>query len=157
MQAHTKRPRRIYLKLTAEDYEFLRQLSLEPERGAKRAKFILALAHGMNVTDASRLAGFSRPVAYRWLERVEKLGIQLGLSDKPYELHERSPAAVSWVNSLATRFNGAPGFDTEKWTYDSLARYIRAFAIRQGHPELARITTGGVHKMLESSGVSLIC
>lgn len=109
----------------------------------------------MNVTDAAKLAGFSRPVAYRWLERVQKLGVRAGLSDKPYELQDRTPASRAWVVSVASNPPGGGSFNGEPWTLDSLARYIRAFAVRSGHPELARITPGGVHRILEAAEVDL--
>ncbi len=145
-------------RLCAEDYEYVRQLSLNEGRShrcAKRAKFILAYAHGLNVTDAARLAGFSRPVAYRWLDRVAKLGVKAGLSDKPYELNDRSPEACAWVLDLVRNHGGQRGFNGQPWTVDSLARYVRAFAIRAGFPELARVTSGGIGRILEAANEKL--
>ena len=158
MSSKSSDSRRVNLRITAEDYEHLRQMTLaktEDGRLAKRAKFILGLAHGMNVTDASKLAGFSRPVAYRWLERVSRMGINGGLSDKPYELHPRSPEACAWVVSLATSLPSSFALSGENWTRDSLARYVRAFALRAGFPELSRVTPGGIQRILDAANVSL--
>jgi transposase len=156
--SHPTSSRRAPISLTADDYEYLHSLTInheQNERQARRARFILALAHGMSVTDAARLAGFSRPVAYRWLDRIQLLGLRAGLADKPYQVHDRSPEACNWILSLAREPANPSGVMGEPWTLDSLAQYVRAFASRVGHPELARITSGGVHRILESAGVKL--
>ena len=157
MSPRNLRPRRTQVQLSAEDYNYLREASMSgsDERLARRAKFILAFAHGMNVTDAARLAGFSRPVAYRWMERVRKQGAKVGLSDKPYEVQERSPEAHAWIVRVAKENPDGVALTGQAWTPESLARYVRAFAQRSGFPELSRITAGGVMRILRASEVTL--
>lgn len=158
MSPRNLRPRRTQIQLSAEDYNYLREASMtagSDERLSRRAKFILAFAHGMNVTDAARLAGFSRPVAYRWMERVRKQGARVGLSDKPYEVQERSPEAHAWIVRVARENRDGVALTGQAWTPESLARYVRAFAQRSGFPELSRITAGGVMRILRASEVTL--
>ncbi|MBL9113809.1 MAG: helix-turn-helix domain-containing protein [Verrucomicrobiaceae bacterium] len=158
MSSTSSDSRRVNLRITAEDYEHLRQVadsSPAESRVAKRAKFMLGVAHGMTVTDAAKLAGFSRPVAYRWLERVNRMGIRAGLSDKPYEIHPRSPESCAWVVSLATSKPSSFAVSGEHWTCDSLARCVRALAFRAGFPELTRVTPGGIHRILAAANVTL--
>lgn len=145
------------IKINAEEYEYLRQLSMrtsEP-RQAKRARFILAYAHGLSVADAARTAGFSRPVAYRWLDRVCKLGVRIGISDKPYEVKARPSGSREWVLNIAASKPTDVGLPLPAWTTDTLARYIRTTAAQQGHPEMSRITNGGVRRILASAAITL--
>lgn len=148
---------RAQIPLSEEDYNYLREASManNDERLARRAKFILAYAHGLNVTDAARLAGFSRPVAYRWMERVRKQGARVGLSDKPYEVQERSPEAHAWIVRVASENPDGIALTGQPWTPEALARYVRAFAQRAGFPELSRITAGGIMRILRASKVNL--
>ena len=157
MSSRNLPPRRTHIQLSAEDYNYLHEASMtgSDERLSRRAKFILAFAHGMNVTDAARLAGFSRPVAYRWMDRVRKQGARVGLSDKPYEVQERSPEAHAWIVRVAVENRDGVALTGQAWTPESLARYVRAFAQRSGFPELSRITAGGVMRILRAAQVSL--
>jgi len=148
--------RRPVLRLTAEDYEFLRSVSLRSgseSRLARRAKFLLAFAHGMKITDAARLAGFSRPVAYRWLERAAELGIRVGIADKPYDKEDRSDESLRWVTEVAMSSPQTWGEEGDTWTCEQLARFVRARASKLGHPDLARITTGGLRRILNAEGI----
>jgi transposase len=148
----TSSTQRKSIELTADEYEYLRQLTLNKNsdpRLARRAKFILGLAHGMNISDAARIAGFSRPAAYRWLDRAQRLGLKEGLTDKPYETHTRSADACGWIVAQAS--NPPAG---ETWTLDTLARHIRTFSHRSGYSDLNRITAGGVLRILEAAGFS---
>lgn len=155
---HEPTSRRPALKIDAEEYEYLRQLSMQADsepRMAIRAKFILAYAHGLSVADAARTAGFSRPVAYRWLDRANKLGVRVGISDKPYEVKSRASESDDWLLSIARQRPTEVGIPLASWSTDTLARCIRASAARCGHPELSRITNGGVRRILGRASLLL--
>lgn len=150
--------RRSAPKLTPEDYEFLGAVSLRADadpRLARRARFLLAFAHGMKITDAAKLAGFSRPVAYRWLERVAELGVKAGIADKPYEKGNRPDESLRWLTAIAKKAPAEFGEKGTAWNYEQLTRFVRSRANREGHPDLARITTGGLRRLLNAEGVDL--
>jgi transposase len=154
---HQPTSRRPALALSSDDYEFLRRLSLRPDKDdrlARRARFLLAFAHGMKITDAARLAGFSRPVAYRWLERVASAGVRAGIADKPYEKSDRPEGSLQWLAELTSKRPADFGSQGESWTCDALARYVRSHATREGHPDLSRITSGGLRRILNAEGIN---
>jgi len=150
--------RRPVLKITSEDYEFLKMMALRSgndTRLARRAKFLLAYAHGMKITDAARMAGFSRPVAYRWLERAIEMGVKSGIADKPYEKEDRSDDSLRWVTELAQSPPSQWGEQGESWSCEQLARFVRAHAVKLGHADFARITAGGLRRVLNAEGIDL--
>ena len=90
------RPRMYCITLTPEEGRTLKRWSrrhtllLEPDRLARRALFILALAAHASVSRAAQVAGIARPKVYRWVHRFLEEGPR-GLVDKPHPPPRRRP------------------------------------------------------------------
>jgi transposase len=154
MAQSTSRPA---LVLAPEDEHRLRALAgsrTAPLREVQRAKILLGYHGGQSFTALSRQLGISRRIVYKHVDRALAGGVALALRDRPHgSVPTITPEAKAWVLAQACTKPKDHGYAAELWTLAALAKHLQATAEAAGHPSLARIVKGTVHKILARAPV----
>ena len=125
-----------------------------PLREVQRAKILLGYHGGQSFTTLSREVGLSRRIIYKHVDRALAGGVALALRDRPHgSVPTITPEAKAWVLSQACTKPKDHGYAAELWTLAALAKHLQATAEAAGHPSLARIVKGTVHKILARAPV----
>jgi transposase len=140
------------LVLSPEDEQTLRALAgsrTAPLREVQRAKVLLGYHARQGFTALSRTVGLSRRIVYKYVDRALAGGMTLALRDRPHgSAPTITPEAKAWVLAQACTKPKDHGHAAELWTLAALATHLRATAEAAGHPSLAHIVKGTVHKIL---------
>lgn len=144
---------RAKLLLSEEDRATLDALSrsrTESRQQVERARIMLRFASGDSVSVIAREMQTSRPRVERCLNKALQLGVTGALADIPGRGRPRviGDEDRAWVIGVACQKPKELGYPHELWTNDLLTRHLRDFAIKTGHPALARVGGGTVCRIL---------
>lgn len=150
--------RRPTLRLTAEEENWLQQLSQSRSEAAgrvQRAEMLLRYHRGETVSRIATVLRSHRPRVERCLAKALELGVRGALQDLPGR--GRRPAlsaeARAWVVALACQKPKDLGYAQELWTTRLLAKHVRQHWGAAGHPSLQRLARGTVSKILRAQPV----
>ena len=150
--------RRPTLRLTAEEENWLQQLSQSRSEAAgrvQRAEMLLLYHRGETVSRIAGVLRSSRPRVERCLAKALELGVRGALQDLPGR--GRRPAlsaeARAWVVALACQKPKDLGYAQELWTTRLLAKHVRPHWGAAGHPSVQRLARGTVSKILRAQPV----
>ncbi len=146
------------LQLTEEELEHLEKVAksrTSPERAVERAKIILAYNERKSISQIARELETNRPKVERTINKALDYGVYRALEDLPRSGRSRkiSSGARTWIISLACTKPIDHGYPHELWTQRLLTKHIRANCVKNGFPELSRISHGTVSKILSASNV----
>jgi transposase len=146
----SKRPR---LQLSAAEIQLLQRLRdsrTAPWRETQRARIMLRYHSGETITQIARAVGMTRISVGKWVSKALAVGAGAALKDA---YHQPKQAAITedakaWVVHLACTQPKDLGYAAQVWTRSALARHVRQYAQRAGHPSLARAAKATVHRIL---------
>jgi hypothetical protein len=146
----SKRPR---LQLSATEIQLLQRLRdsrTAPWRETQRARIMLRYHSGETIAQIARAVGMTRISVGKWVGKALAVGSGAALKDA---YHQPKQAAITedakvWVVHLACTQPKDLGYAAEVWTRSALARHVRQYAQRAGHPSLARAAKATVHRIL---------
>lgn len=152
------------LKLNAEEIEYLTSLSssrTKPLREVERAKILLLSYQGKNDSQIAAEIGTAaeiesnRQKVIRCLKKAIAYGIYEAIEDLPRsgKPPEITNAARAWIISTACRKPKDFGYPHELWTQRLLAQHIQTNCINEGYPEVAKISSGTISKILGASNI----
>jgi len=146
------------LKLTKEEKEYLIKLSHsrnQPASLVTRAKIVLLSLEGKNDTEISNELHVAYKTVRNRIQRVLDNGVTEGLKDKPGAGKPRtiSDEARLWLIKLACTKPKDLGYPQELWSQRLLAKHIRKNCIKEGHPELLKISQGTISKILNANKI----
>jgi transposase len=150
--------RRPTLRLTAEEENWLQQLSQSRSEAAgrvQRAEMLLRYHRGETISRIAAVLRSNRPRVERCLAKAVELGVRGALQDLPGR--GRRPAlsaeARAWVVALACQKPKDLGYAQELWTTRLLAKHVRQHGGAAGHASLQRLARGTVSKILRAQPV----
>jgi transposase len=151
----SKRPA---LELTEDELKQLNTIiksRTQPEQAIERAKIILEFHEGKSISQIARDLNTNRPKVERAINKAFAFGIQVALEDLPRSGRSRriSSGARTWILSLACSKPLDNGYPHELWTQRLLAEHIKKQCIKNGFPELSKISRGTISKILRASNV----
>lgn len=124
-------------------------------RSVVRAKVLLACNEGQLVADIARDLRIRRAKADQIIDRALAFGALTSLDDLPRP--GRPPTiggeAQAWVTSLACQKPKEFGYPHELWTTRLLATHVRRHCDAKGYPELKRMESRGVSRLLAKNDV----
>jgi putative transposase len=146
------------IKLTNEEKDYLIKLSRsrsQPASLVTRAKIILLSFQGKNDTEISEELHVSYKTVRNRIQRVLDEGVEEGLKDKPGAGKPRTISDESrvWIIKVACMKPKDLGYPHELWSQRLLARHIRKNCVKEGHPELSKISQGTISKILNASNI----
>ena len=146
------------LSLNDEKINYLVKLSnsrSKPLSLVQRAKIVLSSFQGKNDTEISREINVAYNTVRTWIQRVLDYGVKEGLKDKPGGGKPRKITGESrvWLIKTACMKPKDLGYPHELWTQRLLVKYIRKNCIKEGHPELSKISQGTISKILNASKI----
>lgn len=146
------------LQLTNEELEYLEKVAksrTSPERAIERAKILLAYYNHKSVSQIARELETNRPKVERVINKALAYGIYRALEDLPRGGRPRkiSSEARTWIISLACTKPLDLGYPHELWTQRLLTKHVKANCVKNGFPELSRISHGTISKILSASNV----
>ena len=149
---------RTKLKLTKEETEYLIKLSHsrnQPASLVTRAKIVLLSFEGKNDTEISKELRVAYKTVRNRIQRVLDNGVKEGLKDKPGAGKPRTISDESrvWLIKVACTKPKDLGYPHEIWSQRLLARHIRKNCIKEGHPDLSKISQGTISKILNASNI----
>lgn len=150
--------RRSKLKLTDKEIENLTSLSnsrTAPLREVERAKILLLTHEGISDSQIAKKLGTNRQKVIRCINKALAYGIEEAIDDlprsgKPPEITGETRA---WIISIACKKPKDVGYPHELWTQKLLAEYIRKESIAMGFPEVSKISSGTISKILGASNI----
>ena len=150
--------KRSKLKLTEEENEYLIKLShsrSQPASLVTRAKIVLLSFEGKNDTEISQELHVAYKTVRNRIQRVLDNGVYEGLKDKPGAGKPRTISNESrvWLIKVACMKPKDLGYPHELWTQRLLAKHIRKYCFKEGHPELSKISQGTISKILNASNI----
>ena len=150
--------KRSKLKLTDEENEYLIKLShsrSQPASLVTRAKIVLLSFEGKNDTEISQELHVAYKTVRNRIQRVLDNGVYEGLKDKPGAGKPRTISNESrvWLIKVACMKPKDLGYPHELWTQRLLAKHIREYCFKEGHPELSKISQGTISKILNASNI----
>jgi transposase len=151
----SKRPA---LQLTEDELENLSMVSksrTQPKSSVERAKILLEYHERKSISQIARELGTNRPKVERTINKALAYGIRTSLEDLPRSGRSRkiSSATRTWILSLACSKPLDHGYSYELWTQRLLAEHIRKHYLENGFPELSKISSGTISKILGASNV----
>jgi len=151
----SKRP---VLELTEDELKqlnIIRKSRTQPERAVERAKILLAFHEGKSISQIARDLNTNRPKVERVINKAFAFGTYAALEDLPRSGRSRkiSAGARTWILSLACSKPLDHGYSYELWTQRLLAEHIKKQCIDNGFPELSKISSGTISKILRASNV----
>jgi putative transposase len=146
------------LQLTEDELENLSMVSksrTQPKSSVERAKILLEYHERKSTSQIARELGTNRPKVERTINKALAYGIRTSLEDLPRSGRSRkiSSAARTWILSLACSKPLDHGYSYELWTQRLLAEHIRKHYLENGFPELSKISSGTISKILGASNV----
>ena len=150
--------RRPKLSLTQEDIKNLEKLSHSRSEQAslvQRAKIVLLSFEGINDTEISQQLNVAYNTVRTRIQRVLDLGVIEGLKDKTGSGRPRIITDESrvWLIKVACMKPKDFGYPHEIWTQRLLTKYVQENCIKEGHPELSKISQGTISKILNASKI----
>jgi len=150
--------KRSKLKLTDEENEYLIKLShsrSQPASLVTRAKIVLLSFEGKNDTEISQELHVAYKTVRNRIQRVLDNGAYEGLKDKQGAGKPRTISNESrvWLIKVACTKPKDLGYPHELWSQRLLAKHIRKYCFKEGHPELSKISQGTISKILNASNI----
>jgi transposase len=146
------------LKLNTEEIEFLSSLSnsrTKPSREVERAKILLFSYQGKNDSQIANVMGTNRQKVIRCIKKALSYGIYEAIDDLPRSgrPQEITAEARAWIISLACMKPKDLKYPHELWTQQLLAKHVRDNCINEGYPEVIKISSGTISKILSASNI----
>ena len=121
----------------------------------ERAAILLAYADGHTVCAIVRQLNTSKNKVNRCLNKALELGPEAALEDLP---RPGRPTTISleakvWIMALACQKPKDLGYPEELWTTRKLTEHVRAHCTEAGHPDVAGIAPGTMHRLLSSAEI----
>jgi len=150
--------RRPKLSLTHEEVKYLEKLShsrSEPASLVQRAKIVLLSFQGINDTNITQELNVAYNTVRTRIQRVLDFGVIEGLKDKTGSGRPRTITNESraWLIKVACMKPKDFGYPHEIWTQRLLTKYVQENCVREGHPELLKISQGTISKILNASNI----
>ena len=113
------------------------------------------LQTGGSISQIARDLNTNRPKVERVINKAFAFGTYAALEDLPRSGRSRkiSAGARTWILSLACSKPLDHGYSYELWTQRLLAEHIKKQCIDNGFPELSKISSGTISKILRASNV----
>lgn len=149
------------LKLTDEEIKYLNSLSTsqtKPLRKIERAKILLLTYQGKNDSQIANEIGTNRQKVIRCIKKALAYGIYEAIDDLPRsgKPQEITAEARAWIISIACMKPKDLGYPHELWTQRLLAEYIQKNCVNEGYPEMVKISSGTISKILGASNIKNI-
>jgi transposase len=146
------------LKLNDKEFEFLNFLSnsrTKPLREVERAKILLLCYYGKNDSQIANEMNTNRQKVIRCIKKAIAYGINEAIEDLPRSgrPQEITAEARAWIISLACMKPKDLGHPHELWTQQLLAKHIRENCTKEGYPEVIKISSGTISKILSASNI----
>lgn len=146
------------LKLDEKEIEYLNSLSnsrTKPLREIERAKILLLTYQGKNDSQIAKEIGTNRQKIIRCVKKALAYGIKEAVDDLPRsgKPQEITAEARAWIISMACMKPKDWGYPHELWTQRLLAKHIQKNCIDMGYPEVAKISSGTISKILGASNI----
>lgn len=146
------------LQLTEEEIKNLTSLSnsrTEPLREVERAKILLLTHQGISDSQIAKKLGTNRQKVIRCINKALAYGIQEAIDDLPRsgKPPDITGEARAWIISIACKKPKDLGYPHELWTQKLLAEYIQKACVAMGFPEVSKISSGTVSKILGASNI----
>jgi transposase len=146
------------LRLTDEEIENLTSLSnsrTAPLREVERAKILLLTYQGTSDSQIAKKLGTNRQKVIRCINKALAYGIDEAINDLPRsgKPPEITGEARAWIISIACMKPKDVGYPHELWTHKLLAEHIKKNCIAMGYPEVLKISTGTISKILGASNI----
>jgi transposase len=146
------------LKLTDEEIKYLNSLSTsktKPLRKIERAKILLLTYQGKNDSQIANEMGTNRQKVIRCVKKALAYGIYEAIDDLPRsgKPQEITAEARAWIISIACMKPKDLGYPHELWTQRLLAEYIQKNCVNEGYPEMVKISSGTISKILGASNI----
>ena len=143
------------LSISQEEKNVLDQIAHSRTEGfdrVRRARVLLAYSEGQSTTQIRDEVGISFGALSRCIKKALSCGVEEALVDLPRSGRpaEITQEARTWVVALACTKPKELGYAAELWTYNALAKHIRAHGPAAGFATLARISKGTVYKILQA-------
>lgn len=146
------------LQLNDKEIENLTTLSTSrtaPLREVERAKILLYSHQGINDSQISDKMGTNRQKVIRCINKALAYGIDEAINDLPRsgKPPEITGEARAWIISIACMKPKDVGYPHELWTQKLLAEHIKKNSIAMGFPEVSKISSGTISKILGASNI----
>ncbi len=143
------------LWISQEERNVLEQVAHSRTEGfdrVRRARVLLAYSKGQSTKQIGNEVGISFGALSKCIKKALSCGVEQALADLPRSGRpaEITQEARTWVVALACTKPKELGYAAELWTYNALAKYIRAHGPAAGFTTLARISKGTVCKILQA-------
>lgn len=150
--------RRSKLQLTDKDLENLTSLSTsrtKPLREVERSKILLLTHQGINDSQIAKKLGTNRQKVIRCINKALAYGIDEAINDLPRsgKPQDITGEARAWIISIACKKPKDVGYPHELWTHKLLAEHIKKNCISMGFPEVSKISSGTISKILGASNI----
>jgi transposase len=149
------RPALELTEVELEDLKIISKSRTQPQRAVERAKILLGYYDRKSISQIARELNTNRPKVERVINKAFAYGVYIALRDLPRGGRPRriSSNARTWIVSLACTKPIDHGYPHELWTQRLLTKHIRNNCVKNGFPELAKISHGTVSKILSASNV----
>jgi transposase len=146
------------LQLTDKEIENLTSLSnsrTAPLREVERAKILLLNHQGINDSQNAKKLGTNRQKVIRCINKALAYGIDEAINDLPRsgKPPKITGGARAWIISIACMKPKDVGYPHELWTHKLLAEHIQKKCIAMGFPEVSKISSGTISKILGASNI----
>lgn len=146
------------LQLTDKEIEHLTSLSnsrTAPLREVERAKILLLAHQGINDSQNAKKLGTNRQKVIRCINKALAYGIDEAITDLPRsgKPPKITGEARAWIISIACMKPKDVGYPHELWTHKLLAEHIQKKCIAMGFPEVSKISSGTISKILGASNI----
>ena len=116
---------------------------------------MLLSVQGINDTEISLELNVAYNTVRTRIQRVLDFGVRETLKDKtgggrPRTITDESRA---WMIKVACMKPKDFGYPHEIWTQRLLTKYVQKNCVKEGHPELSKISQGTISKILNASTV----
>lgn len=150
--------RRSKLQLTDKEIENLTSLSnsrTAPLREVERAKILLLTHQGINDSQNAKKLGINRQKVIRCINKALAYGIDEAITDLPRsgKPPKITGKARAWIISIACMKPMDVGYPHKLWTHKLLAEHIQKICMAMGFPEVSKISSGTISKILGASNI----
>ncbi len=146
------------LQLTEKEIENLTSLSnsrTASMREVERAKILLLTHQGISDSQIAKKLGTNRQKVIRCINKALAYGIEEAIDDLPRsgKPPDIKGEARAWIISIACKKPKDVGYPHELWTHKLLAEYIQKECTAMGFPEVSKISSGTISKILGASNI----